>query len=617
MNRKFLYLRSLTLSNTIIFCFCVISVLSLIHPLYGKGTEPEEVLSTSVQVSVDWDIDQGNTTNKGHMTFNINGCMQLDRTHTKEVKGKSFYPFPIYNPQSMVVQYTYAESLVEKSKGMCPPLVAEYIGNGTFMLSGDPNSRARAQLYIRRLTTMMPGIEQMELLKDIPGIPDPGSFCDYYEFFAGGPGVTIPGRIRGSDCHYESTEKDLSICKLALRFQIPDDGKMRGEREWSTKTQTGAPPLKMTLSDLPASMNQAPYDPENVPGDVTYRVTWSFGETDVALLRIKRNVNGNWEDVEDNEELKNVIVGEKVELRGVVYPEEKDPKRGEWVVDGNSNENYIKKFKVAEDHTQSEVIPLQGEDLRQSEIRFYWFKGKEGTVTYTTTVDGEEYSQDVSFTIRKPEYEVAWDSRDANHFGVTTGGDPELRDQWPDSNRVDPGYGGELGERDIIEGLEYNGILFCCESGSDIPGNTQWVQLIENCQFIRWDENGVTFVTPPIEKNCETGLDMVYPCAVNNSFYDAPAIPTSVFPDNYSLFRVTMSFDLYLMFKPRGEENEWVPLKKIDWKWAGGVEKVNDKWEPRGVFSFVPYMKEIAIEGEEPTDTDATEYPLWGKIVDK
>jgi hypothetical protein len=619
MNVKLLHWEQLTLLSTIIFYLCCIFVLSLFHPLYGKGAEPEEVLSTDVQVSVEWDIDQGNTTNKGHVTLNITGSMQLDRTHTKEVKGKSssFYPFPIYNPHSIVVQYAYAESLIDKKKGTCPPLAAEYIGHGTFTLSGDPYSKARAQLYIRRLASLIPGIDQMGALKDMPGVPDKSAFCDYYEFFAGGPGVTIPGRIRGSDCLYKSTEKDLSICKLAIRFQIPDDGQMKGAREWSTKTETGAPPLKITLSDLPASMNQAPFDPENKPGDVTYRVTWSFGETDLVLLFIKRNVNGNWVDVEENEELSKVVVGEKVELRGVILPAEKDPKKGEWVIDGNNNKNYLKKYKVTEDHTQSEVIPLHGDDLRQSEIKFYWFKGKKGNVSYSTKVEGEDYSKEVEFTIRNPEYAVKCTSNVANHFGIITNGDTSLLNQWPDSNRVKYEYKGKIGETKTLEGLEYNGILFSCMPESDIPGNTQWVQLIENCQFIRWDEKGVSFVTPPIEKNCKTGLDLVYPCALNNSFYDAPAIPASVFPDYYTLFRVIMSFDLYLMFKPKGEENEWAPLKKIAWKWAGGVEKVGGKWEPRGMFSFVPYKKEFAVEGEEPTVTDATEYPLWKEIVTK
>jgi hypothetical protein len=616
---RFSYLRLLKLWTNIIFCIFII--LSSVNPMYGKGKEPEEVLSANVRVNVDWNIEQGNTINKGRMTLDINDCMRLDRTYTKEVKTKSissFFPFLIYKPQSMIVQYTYAESLMDKEPGKCPPLAAEYIGNGVFSLSGDPYSISRANLYIRKIASMIPGAKQMESLKDLPGLPDGAGFCDYYEFLAGGPKVTIHGRIRRSDCTYKSDEKEINICKLGIRFQIPDDGKMVGKREWSTKTKTGAPPLKITLSDLPASMKQAPYEPESMAkGDVNYSVKWSFGEVDLVLLFMKRKVNGNWEDVEDNEELKEVVVGEKIELKGVVVPKDKDPNKGKWVIDGNDNKNYIKKYKVAKDHTKAEAISLKTEDLNQPEIGFYWFKGKKGSVKYTTIVDGKEYSKEAEFTIRKPEYTIKCTSSVANHFGITTNGDTCLLNKWPDSNRVMPEYKGKLGKGKVVEGLEYNGILFSCESQSDIPGKTQWVQIINNCQFIRWYDKGVLTTTPPIDKNCEKGLDMVYPCARNNSFYDAPAIPTSTLPVENNLFHVKMLFDLYLMFKPEGKENEWVPLKKINWKWAGGVEKVNGKWEPRNCFSFVPYKKKAKVEGEEPTVTEATEYPTWEKIVEK
>ena len=42
----------------------------------------------------------------------------------------------------------------------------------------------------------------------------------------------------------------------------------------------------------------------------------------------------------------------------------------------------------------------------------------------------------------------------------------------------------------------------------------------------------------------------------NNSFYDAPGIPINILLQNYVYFRVRMTFDLYLMYKPKGKENE-------------------------------------------------------------
>lgn len=620
---KYLIGRLFNLQRNCIFFFLMIFLFTPFYQMYGKAKEPEKALSASAKVHIDWNIDRGNTTNKGHLTLKLNGVMKLNESHTKEVKTKeisSFFPFLTYEPQAITVQYEYVESLMDNKKGSCPPLVAEYIDNGTISLGGDPESISRATLYIRKMASMIP-------MNKFPGNT---GFCDYYEFFAAAEEVTVRGRVRKSDCTYEKDEKDINICKLGIRFQIPDDGKMTNSREWSTKTQTGSPPFKITVSDLPPLMNQANFEPESMAGgDVNYSVKWVFGEVDLVFLYIMRKVNGNWEDVEDNDELTEVVVGEKVELKGVVVPKEKDPKKGEWIIDGNNNQNYIKQFKVAGDQSKSEVIPLKEEDLKQPEIGFYWYKGNKGNVKYTAVVGGKQYSKDVEFTIKRPDYTVNCDSsRAGNSFGVMRSGDPKLLAQWPEENRVYGEYGGKIAEKKVLVGLQYDGILFICEPQSNIPGETQWVQIIDNCQLEQErDSAGQLRPTPPIDQNCKKGLDMAYPCARNNSFYDAPGIPTNILAENVTYLRIRMTFDLYFMFKPKKELSEWVPLKLIKWKWDGDVRKTGRGWEAANL-SFVPKdkedVKDIAdvdryreLFGKDPTVTDATEYPLWDQIVEK
>ncbi|MBN1695855.1 hypothetical protein JW879_10740 [candidate division WOR-3 bacterium] len=583
------------------------------NQMYGKTKEPEKVLSASAEVHISWSIDRGKTTNKGHLNLKLNGVMELNQAYTKEVKTKeisSFFPFLTYEPQTMIVQYEYAESLMDNEKEKCPPLKEEYVGNGTFSLGGDPGSVSRASLYIRKIASMIP----------VDKFSGSSGFCDYYEFFAAAEEVTVRGRVRKSDCTYETDEKDINLCKLGIRFQIPEDGRMTNSREWSTKTQTGSPPFKITVSDLPPFMGEENFHPENIAGgDVNYSVNWAFGEVDLVFLYIMRKVNGNWEDIEDNDELTEVVVGEKVELKGVVVPKEKDPKKGDWVIDGNNNQNYIKQFKVADDQSKSEVIPIKDEDLKQPEIGFYWYKGNKGNVKYTATVDGKQHTKDAEFTIRKPDYTVICDSsRPGNSFGVMKGGDPKLLNQWPKENRVDPKYEGKLDEKKELVGLQYNGILFLAEPLSDISGETQWVQIVDNCQLIQeYISDGRSSKTPPIDQNCKKGLDRVYPCARNNSFYDAPGIPTNILAENVTYLRSRMTFDLYFMFKPKKELSEWVPLKLINWKWDGDVQKVGKEWKAAECHNFVPKAKEYKGSGEAPTVTDAAEYPLWDQIVKK
>lgn len=347
--------------------------------------------------------------------------------------------------------------------------------------------------------------------------------------------------------------------------------------------------------------------------NTTSQVSWEFGK--VATLQISywdKDLK-DWVKIDDDPV--DITVGEKVKLKAKVLPKDSDPKKGDWVIDGNNNENYIKEFKVSNDQKKSEVVKLKEKDLHKPEIEFYWYKGEKGTVKYSTTVDSKEYSKEVEFTIKKPAYEVKWKNSPDNNFGVMEGGNPDLRDQWPTENRTDPKYTGALGKGKVIEGLQYNGILFYCETESDIAGETQWAQIIENCQVIEeTDSAGQSRKTGSVDENCEKGLDKVYPCAKNNSFYDAPGIQINTFPENRTYFRSRMTFDLYLMFKPEGEGNEWTPLKKIDWKWDGAVRKTGRGWEASNL-SFVPMDKDFEQDGQDPTVTDATEYPIWNKIV--
>lgn len=265
----------------------MILFLLLINPIFGQSNEPVDELPVSVLVYVDWNIDEGTAINKGTLRYSIKGTLKLDRAHTKEIKTPgipSGFPFPVYKVQSMFVDYNYLEEIYEKEEGNCPDLlVARYQkGAGSFSLSDDPTTEARADFFIRKLSSMLPKNQQMGSLKNMPGAPKGAAFCDYYEFYAAGSWQTISGERRGSDCEYKSAEKDIIICKLGLRFQIPKSGKMFGKRAWSTLSkETGGLRFKIALSDLPAPMSQSDYEPENMPGgDVKYCVVWGFGKAE-------------------------------------------------------------------------------------------------------------------------------------------------------------------------------------------------------------------------------------------------------------------------------------------------------------------------------------------------
>jgi hypothetical protein len=262
----------------LLFCFFVLWT-SLI---YGQDEVPAEVIPVYVTVYINWNVDQEFEQYKGMLRYSIQGNMELDKEHTKEVKtptNYSIFPIILYRPVSMTVDYTYLEEVFAKNPGKCPPLVTRYQkGVGMFNLGADPESESRAEFNVRRLGSMFPKDLPINL-PEMEGAPSKEAICDYYEFFAAGPWQTIEGKVRDSSCTYKDDDKDIIVCKLGLRFELPSNGNLSGKRDWSTKFNKSGLVFKISLSDLPAPLSDAQYSPDMMPdGDVSYHVIWCFGD---------------------------------------------------------------------------------------------------------------------------------------------------------------------------------------------------------------------------------------------------------------------------------------------------------------------------------------------------
>ena len=76
---------------------------------------------------------------------------------------------------------------------------------------------------------------------------------------------------------------------------------------------------------------------------------------------------------------------------------------------------------------------------------------------------------------------------------------------------------------------------------------------------------------------------------------DAPAIfvpqsqPKST-PSNDSLVFVskTQANRMYVMFRPKQKESEWVPLKVIPWEWTGALQLTVSGWEKESYITKGP-----------------------------
>ena len=111
-------------------------------------------------------------------------------------------------------------------------------------------------------------------------------------------------------------------------------------------------------------------------------------------------------------------------------------------------------------------------------------------------------------------------------------------------------------------------------------------------------------------------LDVCYPTWSGPRALDAPAIPLekngerlkAEYTDGtYTILMYTAKTQtnrLYLMFKPDGEESEWVPIKVVNWEWTGAA----------GYSASYGWQKsDCKINPAEPQAEDTAEYPEWDK----
>jgi len=353
------------------------------------------------------------------------------------------------------------------------------------------------------------------------------------------------------------------------------------------------------------------YDPPQ-SGDVRYRASWSFGEPPPGV-EIHRQVNGKWINITN--ETVSVIVGEKIKLRGVVIPEDKDPGDGKWTLDGQGQtadgpaQNYIKRYD-AHFKTGGRVIPL--ENFNTKELEFYWVDGGTGEAQYTIHSNGDESSARADFEIQKPNYKVTITASQENNIGH-----PYLGEKLESNNCWGEGAHGSAKTNDWF--LQYKGIHFRAENldKGTVEGEEQWVQILEeeSC-FWKYDDDNI------VRSLITEALDVCYPYESGSRAMDAPAIMLGNSEKEplqqkrkdgvmieLRVARKTQKNRMYLMFKPALPESEWIPLKVINWTWNGQ----SDYSESEGWKDFTYLHTDGVIAPDEPVAVDTAAYPKWDK----
>lgn len=610
-------------------CVCLI-ITALLVPVSAFAAEEELPRAMPVQatVTVDWNVENGSTRNEGRMSMRMQGTARL--APEVSVMDPAAPPGTIvtYSAEGVGVNFSYEERVYQDDPPRgCPSLMAEYQGGGSFALQ-KYNTAMTSGLNIRKMGSLIP-----EAMLQFAPPEAKEMMIDYYDFFACADRQTVSGRKRGwNDCDFQPDSKEVNPAQLSVRFRITDEGKMEGRCEWSVDGNSGDPSFHIRVSDLPEKIERRPLVPEPDGGsEINYAVDWHFGEVDPHVV-IERKEGGHWIPLPTDEPVE-VTAGERMEMRGIVLPEEDDPEKGEWVISGeggSAEKIYIKKYDAGPQ--RGRVVYLDpGKDQQKPEILFFWVDEGTGKAEYKTTAGTKKLSETVAFEVKKPKFRFEMDARPANRYGLMETGEehpagecclPQLTDEqkkeaeefeekcenlkkelasldpnndW-DMQTVKPQILQELIDNGCTpEGIQYEGITFTAEPLDDTPGEVRFVQKLSRVRMDEWEGKTTT-------DSFSNALDGCYPYPKNISAYatyDAPGF-SAMGGNSYGTRQ--LDFEMYLLFRPSGEGNEWVPLKKALWQWGAGIRCTDGDCEEDLSARIIP--------SSGPAE-DCSTYPEW------
>ncbi|MCL5104625.1 MAG: hypothetical protein M1133_11020, partial [Armatimonadetes bacterium] len=281
----------------------------------------------------------------------------------------------------------------------------------------------------------------------------------------------------------------------------------------------------------------------------------------VTVKVIEVNIKQGTTDITD--QTQDTIVGRNISLTGEVLPAGTTVTAHQWSVPGIRIENYSASADSAT------VNALEGAELQNSSVSYYWVDGGDGReVTYTATVGGTQCSGKTTFNVKRPTASV---TSTTGTVGLYTG--PVL------------GYGGPgiSFSRTITEPTGFTG------------GSTQWVQVVSSTLRRRQDTSSVWW-----RLEGSNLVDTTYPYATSASTDDSPSTGLST---SYPTASVADYFYMYLEYIPSGGGIE-VPLRRVYWYWNGYTHLDGSSW-----------WLDSSGNNANPADADCTTLPEWSANV--
>lgn len=293
----------------------------------------------------------------------------------------------------------------------------------------------------------------------------------------------------------------------------------------------------------------------------------------IAKVRILRTI-GTGQPSEITNTTINTIVGERIKLAAEILPTGISVSSRQWTIP----QKIMKDFLVGTN--SSSVVAVSGLDTANAD--FVWYDGADGREVKYTAVAGGNLVGKATFNVKRPEASVITISTSQSFTTIDSAtGVLELH------------YG--------LSTAQTAGIRFSIASitiPTPFTGDKQWVQTINRSATVTPVGGSQTSFT-------QTGLDGCYPYApINqNSTFDSPGVQLAPF----SYVNFNQQWSMWLMFKPSGSDSSWVPLRRVNWRWLAEAELISSSWK------LLSHTNPNTPS--QPTDADATEFPIWTLVV--
>jgi len=243
----------------------------------GGGLEAKTERPDNVALHVSWEKEDKVKSCNGSFSLKTVGEMSLE-----PLKEQAYTIFQKYVNNSGTAIYDYAIQCVEKEPDPpnkeCP-LLYEFHGSGSApFVRSDLQIQNFGDLMQSRMLAAGKGAQQFFSMLQAQA---PQVALRYYGY-AGSFGTRIMyGKRRSykNNCEYDDAQDTVSLGGVGVRFKLPEKMEMRGFMHWRAKSESENPSLKVTVSDLPKTMEKFTHKPsQNDAGNVSYTVSWNFDD---------------------------------------------------------------------------------------------------------------------------------------------------------------------------------------------------------------------------------------------------------------------------------------------------------------------------------------------------